>query len=113
MLRSADYQTSIEACIQCALACNNCASSCLEEDDVQHLADCIRIDQQCADICYITSQFMASGSDFLSKLCALCADVCDACAAECEKHDHDHCRDCAEACRKAAMACREISTFAA
>ncbi|MBD2729377.1 four-helix bundle copper-binding protein [Nostoc sp. FACHB-892] len=27
-----------------------------------------------------------------------CAEACDRCASECEKHDNDHCKRCAQSC---------------
>jgi len=35
----------------CQAACNNCFDACLEEDDVKMLAECIRLDRECADAC--------------------------------------------------------------
>jgi hypothetical protein len=35
--------------------------------------------------------------------------VCDYCADMCEKHDHDHCKKCAESCRKCAEHCRNMA----
>ncbi|WP_419150467.1 four-helix bundle copper-binding protein [Paraburkholderia kururiensis] len=37
------------------------------------------------------------------------AGLCDACAAQCEKHEHEHCRQCAQACRNCAEACRAMA----
>ena len=33
----------------------------------------------------------------------------DACAAECEKHDHEHCKLCAQMCRECAEDCRKAA----
>ncbi|MHB8898378.1 MAG: four-helix bundle copper-binding protein [Thermoguttaceae bacterium] len=38
--------------------------------------------------------------------------TCDACADECEKHDMEHCRKCAEACRRCAEECRQMADAA-
>ncbi|WP_425573169.1 four-helix bundle copper-binding protein [Paraburkholderia caribensis] len=37
----------------------------------------------------------------------MCVDS-DACASECEKHQHEHCKQCAEACRRCAEQCRAM-----
>lgn len=103
------YQSCIEACLKCASVCNFCASSCTKESDVQHMAECIRLDMECAVMCYTAAQLMSIGSIRVREVCKICADVCDACANECAKHDNDHCRMCAEACRQCAQECRKTS----
>lgn len=103
------YQKCIEACIRCAQACEHCANSCLSEEDVQRLAECIRLDRDCAEVCWTAAGLMSRDSQFAQAFCKLCADVCDACAAECGKHDTDHCRSCADACRECANECRQMA----
>ena len=107
-----EHQSCIDACNACADACDHCAVACLREDDVGMMAECIRLDIDCAAICRLCVGFMARGSDFDSRLCALCAEVCDACAAECGKHKHDHCKACAEACKRCAAECRRMADAA-
>jgi hypothetical protein len=104
------FRSCIEACNACADACDHCAAACLAEQDVKAMAECIRLDLDCADICRMAAAYMARGSDFAHALCALCADVCDACGDECAKHAHDHCQACAEACRRCADECRRMAS---
>ncbi|HSJ62720.1 MAG TPA: four-helix bundle copper-binding protein, partial [Gemmatimonadaceae bacterium] len=89
--------------------------ACLNEDDVQRLADCIRLDRDCADACAAAARMMARGGPLAREICDMCAEACDRCAAECERHaeHHDHCRLCAEACRKCAEECRRMAKVAA
>ncbi|WP_276609742.1 four-helix bundle copper-binding protein [Sphingobium sp. MP9-4] len=35
-----------------------------------------------------------------------CARVCELCAAECSRHEHEHCKLCADMCRECATDCR-------
>lgn len=102
------FQSCIEACYACAQACDHCASSCLTEQDVKSMADCIRLDIDCAEICRLAAGYMARGSDMVTEICRLCADICDACADECEQHPMQHCQDCAKACRRCAGECRRM-----
>lgn len=104
-----NYQHCIDACLACLQACEHCAASCLQEDDVKMMARCIELDRSCADLCTLAAREMARGSDFAERVCQLCAEVCDACGAECGRHKMDHCQRCAEACRACAKACREMS----
>jgi hypothetical protein len=103
-----DYQEAIAACHACVVACNHCEASCLQEPDVKTMARCIGLDSDCAQICELAISYMAGGSEFVGRVCRVCAEVCDACAAECGRHDMDHCQQCAEACRRCAQACRAV-----
>ena len=103
------FQSCITACSDCAVQCFQCASACLDEQDVKMLVHCIKLDRDCAAICQLAVQAMASGSEFAKQICNLCATICDACAVECEKHSTlEHCKKCAEACRKCAAECRKM-----
>jgi len=91
---------------ECALACNNCSTACLEEKDIQKMAECIRLDMDCAQICAVTAAFVGRNSDHAKHLLKECAEICRKCADECGKHsDMEHCKTCAEACRNCANAC--------
>jgi hypothetical protein len=35
--------------------------------------------------------------------------MCEQCAAECEQHDHEHCKLCAQICRECAEDCRNAA----
>ena len=103
------FQTTIEILNDCVQACNACMTDCLQEAEVQMLANCIRLDRDCADICALTSEYVSRESEFAPALAKQCAVVCDACAKECEKHSHmEHCKLCAEVCRKCAEECRKL-----
>ena len=104
------YKTCIDACVACAQECEHCANACLSERDVKKMADCIRLDRDCADICWSSAGWMSRDSQFAADLCRLCAEICDACGAECEKHEAEHCQHCAEACRRCAEECRQMAS---
>lgn len=103
----------IEACFDCAQSCVACADACLgETEHLQMLVRCIRLNQDCADICGTTGRLLSRGSvadpEVLRQQVALCALACDHCAEECDRHAqmHAHCRVCAEVCRRCAESCR-------
>lgn len=102
-------QSCIDACLDCAVECQHCATACLNENDVKMLARCIQLDLECAEACYASARLMGIGGEHAPAFCATCAEICDACAAECEKHDLEHCRRCAEVCRKCAEECRAMA----
>ncbi len=91
--------------VKCITACEYCATLCLQEDNVKEMARCIMLDRDCADICALTSRFLARGSEHTVHVMRECIEICRLCAAECSKHEHDHCQQCAEACRECADAC--------
>lgn len=90
----------------CIAACNFCAASCLKEEHVHMLTQCISYDIDCAEVCRTTAILLARDSKHGKHLLKECIELCEACAAECEKHDHDHCQASAKACRECAEACK-------
>ena len=73
------------------------------------MAECIRLDRDFADTCYLAMRAMSRESQFVGDICYLCAEICDACGRECIKHPMDHCQDCAEQCERCAEECRAMS----
>ena len=105
------FKDCIDACVTCVVACSHCATECLTQEHIGHLAKCIQLDLECAAICRSAAEVMSLGSGFSAHLCRVCADACNACAQECEKHaEMDHCLVCAEACRNCAKTCEEMAT---
>ena len=103
------FAACIEACVQCAQECEHCADASLSEKNVAKMAECIRLDRDCAEICWTASAYMSRGSQFASDICRICAEICDLCGAECEKHEPDHCQRCAQACHRCAEECRQMA----
>ena len=102
------YEEAVAACDACAAACDACLSACLLEPEVTPLARCIALDLECAALCRLLSGFSIRGSKFAPKLAEACKTLCDACAEECGRHEHGHCRRCAEACRACSVACDRL-----
>jgi adenine-specific DNA methylase len=100
----------LDALNNCAAECNHCATACLDEQDVNMLARCIKLNIDCADICQLTTSYVTRSSEHAHHLLKECAEICEACAEECEKHSHlEHCRVCAEACRRCAEECMQTA----
>jgi hypothetical protein len=104
----------IAAAAECALVCTACADACLGEDNPSHLRDCIRLDQDCADLCGIVARMLARAGrqdrETLERTLEACIRACRACATECDRHatKMEHCRVCAETCRACADACESM-----
>ncbi|WP_234568332.1 four-helix bundle copper-binding protein [Rhodohalobacter sp. 614A] len=101
-----NYEEIISALSECITACETCFAACLEEDHVEEMTECIKLDRDCAEMCRLAVQFLSRDSDISQSIIGLCADICAKCAEECEKHDHDHCQKCAEACRNCEEICK-------
>lgn len=74
------YESTIQACLTCAIRCESCASYCLSEHEIQIMTRCMELTKNCAAISILTARFLASGSEFATRACDLCADICYACA---------------------------------
>jgi hypothetical protein len=80
---------------------------------VKELLQCIRLNQDCADVCIATgalaSRRTGTNEALLKRMIETCAEACRLCGDECQKHSqmHEHCRICAEECRRCEQACRE------
>ncbi|WP_345211702.1 four-helix bundle copper-binding protein [Mucilaginibacter gynuensis] len=107
MKNNSEYQDLIRTLLDCVLACENCASACLQEDDVKMMAGCVSLDRDCADICALAARLLQRGADISLQYLLLCEEICRQCATECSKHEHVHCQKCAEACNNCAQACHK------
>lgn len=94
---------------ECQQVCNECFDACLKEDDVKMMAECIKLDRECADVCALVATFASRESALKNDLIQLCATICQACGKECEKHEHDHCQRCAKVCFECAELCRSYA----
>jgi len=103
------YQACIDACSDCIVACKDAATENLKEDDIEMMSRTIKLDHDCAAVCTLAMQSMASDSELVSQICQLCMEVCNNCAEACEKYDYMiQGKICAEACRKCAIECAKI-----
>lgn len=97
----------ISALAECAAACNYCAVSCLQEENIKMMVPCIRLDLDCAAICKAALDYLSRDSRYAGEILQQCAKICRDCGEECNKHEAEHCKKCAEACFKCAEACEQ------
>ena len=102
---------AVHHAMYCAKMCLSCADACAAEP--MDLTQCSRVCSDCADICEAVARLgtrrTGSNDEVLKETLELCARVCDWCAIECDKHDHEHCRLCAQICRECAEDCRKAA----
>ena len=93
----------------CALFTTSCADADLAEGG--DMTQCIRLCLDCADICTATAKVATrrtgDNDAMVRAQLRACIEACEFTAAECEKHDHAHCKLCAEMCRECARDCQE------
>lgn len=105
---------AIEALIECANTCTQCADACLSEQDVAAMVKCIRLNLDCADVCTATSRVVSRQTEYDANVTRAqleaCIAACKSCGDECERHGEHmaHCRVCAESCRRCEQACRDL-----
>lgn len=93
---------------ECIHVCNYCFNACLDEEDVNMMTECIRLDKECVQVYSATLATIYPGSHLAQDMLALCKKACLACAEECSKYSHEHCQTCARVCRACATACEEF-----
>jgi hypothetical protein len=99
--------TMIRELVNCALACESCASDCLDENDVTKMARCIALTRDCSDICLQGSKLIMRNSEIVEQFLKICEEICSLCIDECGKHNSEHCKICVEACESCANSCHE------
>jgi hypothetical protein len=99
---------AVKHAMYCAAICNSCADACSAEE--MDMRQCIRTCMDCADVCTATYRIATrrtgQNPEVIRSQLEACIMACEICASECEQHDHDHCRRCAEMCRECARDCR-------
>jgi hypothetical protein len=99
---------AVKHAMYCAAICNACADACAAE--AMDMRRSIRLTSDCADVCTATYRIATRRTDenrqLIRTMLAACIEACGTCAEECERHDHAHCRRCAEMCRECARDCR-------
>ena len=99
---------AVKHAMYCAAICNACADACSAE--AMDMRQCIRVCSDCADVCEasyrVASRRTGANRQLIRSLLATCISACEICEAECARHDHAHCRRCAQMCRECADDCR-------
>lgn len=92
----------------CAVICTSCADACSAEE--MDMRQCIRVCLDTADACTATARMAVrrtgENDAALRAMLRAVIDICAICADECDKHDHDHCKRCAQMCRECVEDCR-------
>lgn len=97
----------VEELLQCAIACEECASACLNDYTIAS-NECIKYTRDCADSCFHTARLAVRDSHLTRETIQSCERLCRICSKECEKYPTDHHQECFEACERCANTCLEF-----
>ncbi len=106
--------TCIIEAFNCAQACTACADACLAESELSSLVRCIRLNQDCSDVCVTTARMLTRQTEpdwtVLRSQIQTCLAVCHETANENERQagQHPYCGVCAEVCRRIETACQNL-----
>ena len=100
------YESVIKACLACVVHCEDCATECLKEQNIERVSRCIALAKNCSSICMLTARFLSSDSEFIPQVVNLCLEICETCSGECSRNYLD---SCAEYCQKCADECRMLT----
>jgi len=100
---------AVKHAMYCAAICNSCADACSAEE--MDMRQCIRLCMDCSDLCTaayrVATRRTGQNVPVIAATLEACIRACEVCEAECAKHDHPHCRRCAQMCRECAEDCRK------
>ena len=104
----------LEALARCEQVCLLCADACLEEESMEKLRSCIRLNFDCAAICSVTAQLLVRRTEIPGTLVHAqlhaCVIACQSCADLCATHAsyHHHCEICTNTCRDCQEQCNRL-----
>lgn len=111
MQRNSTVERCIEDCRDCHGVCVETIAHCLRMGGKHAEAKHITLMQDCADVCTLSEDAMLRSSEFMNRICGLCADTCVSCAESCEAFPDDEAMAaCAERCRTCADSCRQMAS---
>lgn len=87
--------------VQAANVTEWCADECIAEGS-PHMAECIRLCRDVADLASLNVKFISRGSLFGPEVAETFAIAAEECARECARHQHSHCQECARVLQRAA-----------
>lgn len=105
-----EMRVALHDFVQAANVSEWCAEQCIDEGP--HMAECIRLCRDVADLASLNAKLLTRDSVFGPELAEVFAMAADEAAQECAQHPHKHCQECAEVLPRAARSTRKmLSSF--
>lgn len=105
------HMTILQTLHHCEVTCEHMTTFLKRLPDMHSRMIQDQLLRDCADICSLTTKYIARNSSFAKHIAKMCASICDVCGNECLKfpdHESQHCGqiclNCARDCRAFAMA---------
>ena len=103
---SKEMQECIDNCYACVTATRICIEQHMGEQPMER---CLKLSMDCGDLVTACAKLLASQSDYVNRVCGICAGLCKECGDECAKFDSEACKQCAEKCHACAESCRRMA----
>jgi len=94
--------------VACATACDEYATECSRQQDIEELYRCIFLSLDSADLCRQVAVLYVRGSENTRLLARTCIEVCEKCAEECERMSAVRACEIASTCRQCIRVCMSI-----
>lgn len=95
----------IEELHRCAAQCLYCFEGSDKEENKEALQKCMVLNMKCAETCKLVVQMLDKNTNDFEMYLKRCSIICLKCANECDKHEHEHCKQCAAVCRECSEMC--------
>lgn len=106
---SAPNESLIDTLDFCQTTCEHMTTLLKERPDVSTRTLQLRLLRDCADICGLTSKFIARSSYFSKNIAGLCGYICEVCGNECAKYPDPESQNCAQICLNCARECKAFA----
>lgn len=95
----------------CEATCEHMTTYIKGRKDVDKRTKQLKLLRDCADICGLTSKFIARKSCFAREIAGLCSYICECCARECMKYSDPESQNCAAICMNCSRECKAFSVM--
>ncbi|WP_128544625.1 four-helix bundle copper-binding protein [Larkinella soli] len=94
--------------VECATVCDEYATECSRQQDIEELYRCIFLSLDCSDLCRQVAMLYVRGSENTRLVAKTCIEVCEKCAEECERMSLERACQIASVCRQCIRVCMTI-----
>lgn len=110
---SPEIRQAISDCLACYSTCTETLGYCVERGGALVAPELLRRLRDCAELCWMSADFMLRGSELAERLCALAAEAAARCAEACAAIPEDaQLHTCMDVCLRCATACKAVAVEA-
>ena len=101
-------ESCMKMCQECAEICKTTMTHCMNEADAKH-KDCAKVCEMCHHACLMCAAAHECDSPLSSEIAKVCMKVCKSCAESCTAMDDPTCKKCAKMCNDCSKQCKAMS----